>query len=128
MPPLREKRMGLGMALDVHAAIGHLFHLLPRESVGGLADDLRINEYGERKMALLQLREGFGVGAAPAVIDRDRHRVFWQTLTLAGGVLVNVAQRHDCVTGHRQISHLLAEDLAADLHPRIARRSEEHTS
>jgi hypothetical protein len=114
--------MSEGVALDVDPGVGHLADLLPRQRVRGLADDVRINEDRERKFALLQLREGLGVGAAPAVVDGDDHRVLRQRGALAGHVLVDVAQRHDVVAGHLQVAELLAERLAVDVHPRRRRR------
>ena len=120
--PLGEKGMGVRVAFNVHTRLCHFSDLLPGQRVRRLPDDLRINEYRERKMALLQLGEGLGEGAAPAVVDRDRDRILRQRGALSRRELVDVSERNDRVIGHRQIAHLLPECLARDLHARILRR------
>src|SRR5712691_2380199 len=110
------------MALDVRAGVGHLPDLLPRKGVDRLPDDFGIDEDGEREMFPLELRKRLGVRASPAVIDRDGDGILRQRWPLPGYVLIDFLQRNDGVPGHRQIAHLLTEDVAADLHPGVLRR------
>src|SRR5205085_1867301 len=112
----RQIRMRERVTLDVDARICHLANLLPRECIRSLSDDVRINEYRERKSALLQLRKRLGIRAAPSIIECDHDRIARKRSALAQRVLVDMTKRDDGVAGHLEIAQMLAKRVSRHEH------------